>query len=370
MKIALVGGGSGGHFYPLIAVAEQLNQSPERPELLYFGPNPYDLTALATHNITHVYCPAGKVRRYFSLANIIDFFRNIAGLCVAFYKLYWIYPDVIFSKGGFTSVPILLMGRFYRIPVVIHESDSKPGRANLLARKFARYVAISYDDVATYFPPDKTALTGIPIRSSLLTTNPNAHELLGIPRDLPLIYVTGGSLGAERINNLILRSLNELLPHFRIFHQTGAPHEATVIASAQTLIPDTTLLSRYYAKGTIPAETVSALLDAAAIVITRAGSTTLFEIALHGKPAIIIPIPEEVSHDQKTNAYAYARTGAASVLEEGNVTEHLLQAEINAIMQNPAKYQAMQAAALQFAPKDAAAKIAQVLIAIGKEHGS
>lgn len=370
MRIALVGGGTGGHFYPLLAVAEQLQASPERPELFYFGPSPYDAPALQSHGIAHIWCPAGKVRRYWSPLNVLDGLKNIAGIFVAFVKLYWLYPDVIFSKGGYTSIPILLIGRFYRIPVVIHESDSTPGRANLLAKKFARYIAVSYDDAARFFPPEKTALTGIPIRSEILSHNPNAHATLGIPNDLPLLYITGGSSGADRINTLVLNALNELLPHYRIFHQTGTAHEATVTQTAQALITDPELLGRYYVRGTLSAEHVSALLDAATLVISRAGSTTIFEIALHGKPSILIPIPEGISHDQTKNAYAYARTGAASVLEEANLTENILANEVASIVTNSEKYQAMHTAALQFAPRDAAAKIAAVLIAIGHEHGS
>jgi UDP-N-acetylglucosamine--N-acetylmuramyl-(pentapeptide) pyrophosphoryl-undecaprenol N-acetylglucosamine transferase len=121
-------------------------------------------------------------------------------------------------------------------------------------------------------------------------------------------------------------------------------------------------------RGSVDVRTVSALYDAAAIIISRAGSTTLFEIALHGKPSIIIPIPEEVSHDQRTNAYAYARSGAASVLEEGNLTDNLLVAEIQSIMADHDKYYAMSAAARAFAKPNAAAAIASALISIGNEH--
>jgi UDP-N-acetylglucosamine--N-acetylmuramyl-(pentapeptide) pyrophosphoryl-undecaprenol N-acetylglucosamine transferase len=370
MRIAFVGGGSGGHFYPLIATAEALRASNLSLELLYIGPNPYDSTVLQANNIKHIYCPAGKVRRYFSAQNIIDGFKTLAGFFVAFYQLFVWYPDVIFSKGGYTSVPILILARFYRIPVVIHESDSKPGRANLLARKFARYIGLAYADAARYFPADKSALIGIPIRQVIRRTTADPFGTLGIPADLPLIYVTGGSLGAGRINSLILQSLNLLLPQFRIFHQTGADLEQSVTQTAQAIIKDPLLLEHYYVQGTVPAATVAALLDAATLVISRAGSTTLFEIALHGKPAIIIPIPEEVSHDQRTNAYAYARFGAASVLEEGNLTENLLAAEIQSIIGNPAKYQEMAAAARTFSQPEAAAKVAEALISIGNEHGS
>ena len=161
-----------------------------------------------------------------------------------------------------------------------------------------------------------------------------------------------------------------LLPNFRIFHQTGNELEKMVVQTAQALVTDTNLLEHYYVRGSIPANTVSNLLDAASIVITRAGSTTLFEIATHGKPAIIIPIPEEVSHDQRTNAYAYANTGAGSVLEEGNLTANLLTTEIQSIMNDTVRYEAMGRAAFAFAKPEAAKKIADALISIGLEHES
>jgi len=368
MRIAFTGGGSGGHFYPLMAVAEKINQSNTAADLYYIGPDPYSADILAQHNIKFVRVPAGKLRRYFSIQNFFDFFRNIAGLFVAIVKLYSLYPDVVFSKGSYTSVPVLLAARFYRIPVVIHESDSRPGRASRLAKKFARYIGISYVEAAQYFPESKTALTGIPIRQEIMTQVPNAKAALGIPNDLPLIYVTGGSSGAERINTLILNSLNELLPQYRIYHQAGAENEAAVARTSQALINDTDLLQRYYVGGHLPVTTVAALLSAADLVISRAGSTSIYEIAIHGKPAILIPIPEEISHDQRSNAYAYARTGAASVLEEGNVTQNTLEAEIRNIMADTVRYQTMQNAATQFATPDAAVKIAEILISIGYEH--
>lgn len=370
MKIALVGGGSGGHFYPLMATAEAIIDSGIESELYYIGPNAFNPAELKTYNIKHIYCPAGKVRRYFSLKNFLDIFKTIGGFLVAFYKLYVLYPDVIFSKGSYTSVPILIMARFYRIPVVIHESDSRPGRANMIAKKFAKFIGIAYPEVAAFFPANKTALIGIPIRKAITTINPDPFTALGIPNDLPLIYVTGGSLGADRINNLILNSLPNLLPNFRIFHQTGTELENTVVQTAQSLVTDTNLLQHYFVRGSVTANVVSNLLDAASIVITRAGSTTLFEIATHGKPAIVIPIPEEVSHDQRSNAYAYAGAGAGSVLEEGNLTANLLTAEIRSIMNDTIRYETMVQSALAFSKPDAAKKVADALISIALEHES
>jgi UDP-N-acetylglucosamine--N-acetylmuramyl-(pentapeptide) pyrophosphoryl-undecaprenol N-acetylglucosamine transferase len=162
--------------------------------------------------------------------------------------------------------------------------------------------------------------------------------------------------------------LDELLPHYRIFHQTGSEHYDELLLAAQTLLKDSPLINDYYIMGSIPAETVSLLYDAAAVVITRAGSTTLFEIATHGKPAIVVPIPEDVSRDQRTNAFAYAGTGAASVIEEQNLVSHLLTDEIQSIISDPHRLAAMSAAAQAQAIPDAAEKIATILYRIAKEH--
>ncbi len=246
MRIAFVGGGTGGHFYPLMAVAEVLAEDAHKPHLYYIGPTPYEPDLLKQHKIRYVSCPAGKLRNYFSIQNLSDPFLTFFGVFVAIWKLYFIYPDVIFSKGGYTSVPVLLAARFLRIPVVVHESDSVPGRANKLARSFAKYVGIAFDEAAAFFPNDRTALVGIPLRRLTLAPHPEPFSELGIPNDLPLIYVTGGSSGAERINNLILRSLSELLPYYRIFHQTGTAHQDEIRLAAKGLVTDKTLQGRYY----------------------------------------------------------------------------------------------------------------------------
>lgn len=371
-RIVLVGGGSGGHFYPLIAVAERLNdhkRSGEDIDLIYMGPEPYDAEALAQNDIRFVHCPSGKQRKYFSILNFLDVFKVIYGLCVAVLKLFVLYPDVILSKGSYTSVPVTIAAFLLRIPVVVHESDTKLGSANRLASKFARYIAISFDEVAALLPKDRIALTGIPIRKLLQTVPNDPLRQLGLPEDRPLIFVTGGSLGAERLNNLILESLDELLPDFTILHQVGAKHEEKIAQTAASLIQHIDLLERYFVKGTLDAEEMNLALSAASLVISRAGTGTIYEIAGKGKPSILIPIPEKISHDQTTNAYAYARTGAASVLEEGNLEDGLLQAEIHRIMSDPTAYAQMSASARGFARYDAADSIASTLLGIAQEHG-
>ncbi len=368
-RIVLVGGGTGGHFYPLMAVAEALRATPDI-ELYYMGPDEYDTDALKTNGITFVHCPAGKQRKYSSIQNFFDIFKIIAGITVAILKLYKIYPDVIFSKGGYTSVPVTIAGFLLRIPIVIHESDSKPGSANKLAARFARYIAISFDEVASYFNEKKIALTGIPLRSRFTTPVQNPYAILGLTEGKPLVFVTGGSQGAVRLNNLILESLDELLPAFTVLHQTGAAQASNVEATAASLITDTSLLESYFVKGTLSDVEMNAAMSTAALIISRAGSGTIFEIAFKQKPSILIPIPEDISHDQKSNAYAYARTGACSVLEEHNFTDGLLASEITRIIGDSTLYESMGTAAAQFKKPNAGATIATTLIGIAQEHGS
>lgn len=366
----LVGGGSGGHFYPLVAVAESLRTLaiPTPIELYYIGPTPYEQNELDRLDIDFVSCPAGKRRRYFSLRNYFDIFKVFTGFFVAIVKLYVIYPDVIFSKGSFTSVPVLWAARFLRIPVVIHESDAIAGRANLLSKGFARAIGIAYPEAANYFPKEKTALVGIPLRHTLRTVVKDPFAELGIPNDLPLIVATGGSLGAEYINNIVLRALPKLLQNFRVFHLCGSQLYEETRLTAKALLTDETLSSRYYLQPHVNASTMAALYQAASVMVSRSGSSAIHETAYYGKPAVLIPIPESISRDQRTNAYAYARTGAATVLEQENLTEHLLAAEIQTIIGDPARYNKMAAAAKAFALPDAADQVATLLVSIGTEH--
>ncbi len=370
-RIVLVGGGTGGHFYPLIAVAQHIRAHTEitgAVDLYYMGPDPYNAEVLNQHNIRYVRCPAGKRRRYFSLQNYLDIFKNVFGVFVALGKLYAIYPDVVFSKGGFTSVPVVLAAWILRIPVVVHESDTRAGTANKLAGKFARYVAISFDEAVEFFDKDKTALTGIPLRIEFLNVFDRPAERLGLPSDRPIIFVTGGSLGAERLNTLILSSLDELLPHYTILHQTGAGVAEQVKETAISLGLDESLLARYFVLGNLDAHEMNLAQTAASLIISRAGSGTIFEIAQKGKPSILVPIPESISHDQRSNAYAYARSGAAHVLEEGNLTDGLLTTEIFNILNNRELYASMSVAASSFVKGDAAEKVVAILVEIANEH--
>lgn len=380
MRIVLTGSGSGGHFYPLIAIAEALVAEARKgkrlmPDLYLMGPDPYDKGMLFTYAITHHYVPAGKMRRYFSLRNVTDLCKTLFGVFVAIGKLFVIYPDVVMSKGSYTSVPVVVAAALLRIPIIIHESDVRPGRANKVFARFAHTIAVSYENSAAFFPSRKAntiVRTGVPTRTPLLKPSAeNPYEQLRITPPSPeggLILVLGGSQGAERINDLIATSLDVLLASHTILHQAGEQHATVVLETARALTKQKEYLERYHVRGFLDVDTLNTALWTAALVISRAGSGSIYEIALHGKPSILIPIPEMISHDQRLNAYTYARTGAAVVMEEKNLTPHLLAAEVKRIMGDHALREKMQEAAQAFAPRDAAQKLASILLSIGLEH--
>lgn len=367
MKIVFTGAG-GGHFYPLIAVAEAVTKNTtthntERPSLYFFSDKPYDEKALTENSINFVETPAGKLRLYASVDNISDIFKTMYGCIVAIIKLFSIYPDVIFAKGGYASFPTLVAARILSIPVVIHESDTVPGRTTLWAGKFALRVAVSYEEASTSYDTSKTALTGQPIRDSLLP--PQDYQKSESLRERPLILILGGSQGSVRLNTVTMEVLRDLLNTYDIIHQAGEANASSIKSMVAEALKDHPFKEHYFVEGFID---VSLFYPKADLVITRAGSA-LFEVALWQIPMIIVPIPESISRDQKSNAYAMNRKGVASVIEEENLGHTLLLSEIERIMTNSEIYSRMSKAGKQFeTSRNASHTIANELIAIASSH--
>lgn len=379
MTIVFTGARSGGHFYPIIAIAEAINDLVREkhlvaPKLYYLAPAAFDEKALFENGIMYIPIPAGKIRRYISLRNITDFFITLAGTLSALVTLFRLYPDVVMSKGGYGSIPTVLAARILRIPVIIHESDTKPGRANLFAAKSAMKIAISFDSAATYFPKNvqsKIARTGIPIRKALMRVETEgARQYLGLEPQLPTILILGGSQGAERINETVISALPTLISLANIIHQTGPAHIKNVEAIAQVVLAKEPYAARYHPINYLSEMALQRAAGVADLIVSRAGANSLAEIGLWKKPAIIIPIPESVSHDQRTNAYAYAQTGAAIVIEEENLTPHLLVSEIQRILNDPELGKRMVLGAAGFTDPDAARILASEVLAVALSHES
>lgn len=373
MKIVLTGGGTGGHFYPLIAVSQALYQLAAEQKLVdvaiwYFAPEPYNPRALFEEHITFVPIRAGKLRRYFSWRNFTDSFKTLWGMGQALWSLYFIFPDVVFSKGGYASIPTVWAAKVLGIPVVIHESDSRPGRANLWAGKFAAKVALSYPEAATYFKPDKVAITGNPIRSEIINPITNgAYEFLKLEPNIPIILILGGSQGATRINDIFLDLAPELIKSYQIIHQVGKANIVDVNKHLSYVLADSPERERYKAFDYLNETALRMTAGVADLIVSRAGSA-IFEFAAWGIPAILIPIPESISHDQRTNAFMYARSGAAAVIEENNLTKSVLTSEINRIIADRELRAKMSEAAKSFAKPEAAKTIAQALIDLASTH--
>ncbi len=377
MKIVFTGGGSGGHFYPIIAVAEEIHAIVEErkilnPKLYYMGPEPFDPRALYENEIKFQQSPAGKIRRYFSLLNIIDLLKTVYGVMRSILRLYRIYPDVVFSKGGYASFPTIVAARILRIPIVIHESDVKPGRVNAWSGRFAKKIAISYPETAEYFKGNKNvALTGQPIRHALYTVaKEGGKEFLKLDQNIPTILILGGSQGAVRINDTILDALPKLVEKYQIIHQTGKKNFEEVKRTSEFILRQNEYKNRYHLFNYLDLLAMRMAAGASTLVISRAGSVAIFEIAAWGLPSIIIPIPEEISHDQQKNAYTYARGGATDVIEEKNLTPNLLLSEIERLMKNSKLLEEMSDAAKKFATPKAARSIAEAIMDIALRHES
>jgi len=373
MKILFTGGGTGGHFYPLIAVAEAVRKIQVEEKLLdaslyYMAPSKYDERALFENGMLYQKSYAGKVRRYFSILNFFDLFKIAYGVVNAVIDVWNIYPDVVFSKGGYVSFPVLFAARILRIPVIIHESDSHPGRVSLWSAKFAQKIALSYQEAAKYFPADKVAFTGNPIRKEIRETlKEGAREFLRLSDDIPLVVILGGSQGSRKMNDAVIDILPDLVKKYYVIHQTGKNNIDEMTNTAKVILNESVFADRYKPFAYLNNLALRMAAGQANLIISRAGST-IFEIALWKVPSIIIPIPEEISHDQKSNAFAYASSGACAVIEEANLTPHVLSAEIDRIIGRPEVAEAMKRGAESFARKDAADTIAREIIRIALTH--
>jgi UDP-N-acetylglucosamine--N-acetylmuramyl-(pentapeptide) pyrophosphoryl-undecaprenol N-acetylglucosamine transferase len=373
MRILFTGGGSGGHFYPIISIAEELEALVKEkrllaPELYFMSHSPYDSGILYEHGIVYKKNTAGKLRRYFSIQNFFDLFKTLWGTIISTYEIYKLYPDVIFGKGGYASFPALLAGKMLGIPVVIHESDSVPGKVNAWAGKFAARVAVSYPEAAQYFPAGKVAHTGNPVRKDVaVPITSGAREFLKLEAEVPVILVLGGSQGAEAINSTVLEALPALVEHYEVIHQTGKNHLFEAKSISEAILFNSPHKDRYKPFDYLNSLALRMSAGVASVVISRAGST-IFEIASWRVPSILVPITKSNGDHQRKNAFAYARAGGCVVIEEGNFTGNILVSEVNRLMTNKAEADKMREAGKNFYKPDAARLVAEEILKIALGH--
>ncbi len=374
MKIVFTGGGTGGHFYPIIAIAQKVNKIINDEKILgvklyYISDSPYDKELLFENNLLYEEILTGKMRTYFSFKNFSDIFKTFFGTINAIYKLFSIYPDVVFGKGGYASFPTVFAARILGIPVIIHESDSAPGRVNRWAGRFAKKVAVSFIQAGAYFSIKKVAWTGQPIRSEIVNKSQKREALdyFKLETDVPTILILGGSQGAELINNTILDALPRLVENYQIIHQTGVRNFSMVSGRGSVVLMDNKYKSRYVCLDFLNSLSMKMAAGAADLIVSRPGSM-LFEIAAWNIPSILIPITNTNDDHQKKNAFNYARAGACSVIEEVNMTSNILSSEIERITNDKDVYESMVEGAKNFNKPDAALKIARALIETAIAH--
>ncbi|MEK9173966.1 MAG: undecaprenyldiphospho-muramoylpentapeptide beta-N-acetylglucosaminyltransferase [Patescibacteria group bacterium] len=370
LRIVLTGGVSGGHTFPLIAVAERIAaQTNGNVEFLFIGPKGrFGAEAMEERGIPVKLVSTGKLRRYFSLQNFIDPFLIPWGFVESLWYLYRFLPDAVFSKGGSASVPAVLAAWLYRIPILIHDSDAVAGMANKFMSHFATKIAIAYPTAREFFPDAKVALTGNPVRTDILDgSRERGYQELSLDPSKKTLFVIGGSLGATKLNEAVLQILPQLLKeNIQVVHQTGEEHLAR-IENAVKEYGITPGSSGYVPKAFLSGALLGDVYALADIVISRAGAGSIAELAAHGKTCILVPLPSAANDEQKKNAYAIAHIGGASVLEEPNLSEHILLQEIHELLADEARSKQMGEAIRAFYHKDAAEMLAQGVLSMIKQ---
>ncbi len=323
-KIILTGGGTAGHVTPNLALIPSLRELGY--EIRYIGSyEGIEKKLIENAQIPYDGISSGKLRRYFDLKNFSDPFRVIKGYGEARKLLKKYKPDVVFSKGGFVAVPVVLAARHYGIPAIIHESDMTPGLANKLCIPSAKKVCCNFPETLQYLPKEKAVLTGSPIRAELLKGDRlSGLQYAHLAADKPVILVIGGSLGSVTVNTAVRNLLPRLLPDYQVVHICGKAHL------------DESLIN---VKGYVQYEYVDAplkhLFAAADLVLSRAGANSICEILALRKPTVLIPLSAAASRgDQILNANSFARQGFSTVLEEESLTDDSLYQAIRETFEN------------------------------------
>jgi len=372
IRICFTGGATGGHFYPLLFTLRELKKIAQERNLnlkyFYVGVEPLDRRALEEEGVKIYILPSFKIRRYFSFENFIDIFLKMPlAFFLSFFYLFKIMPDVLFSKGGTSAFPPVLISWLFRIPILIHDSDSIPGWTNKVSAKFASKIALAFEETKRFFRNKEVLIVGQPIDERIIYTplSQEDYERFGLSPKEYLILVLGGAQGSQFLNDLIIECLPELLKFSQVVHLTGKKFFQEAYSFALGKIRTTIPLreKNYKAFPFLKNEDLLILMKLSDLIISRAGSGTIFEIAALGKPSILIPLAEEVvGKHQKENAFLYSKTGAAYFLEEKNAQPNLLLFYIKEVLTKEEIKEKMKKAALKFYKPGAEKKIAEELI--------
>lgn len=327
-KIVLTGGGTAGHVTPNIALLPKLKEAGY--EIYYIGSyDGIEKKLIEEFNIPYFGISSGKLRRYFDIKNFTDPFKVLKGYSEASKLMKKIKPDVVFSKGGFVTVPVVIAAHRKKIPTIIHESDMTPGLANKLCIPSATKICCNFPETISHLPEGKANLTGSPIRAELLSGNKDeARKFCGFSDDKPVVLIIGGSLGAAAVNDAVRKILPQLLPKYNVIHLCGK-------GKLDESLKGTAGYVQYeYIK-----KELADLFALADVVISRAGANAICELLALKKPNILIPLPAAASRgDQILNANSFKKQGFSEVIDEEKITDDLLLETINNVYNNRSKY--------------------------------
>jgi UDP-N-acetylglucosamine--N-acetylmuramyl-(pentapeptide) pyrophosphoryl-undecaprenol N-acetylglucosamine transferase len=329
-KIVLTGGGTAGHVTPNIALIPYLKE--KGYEIIYIGSyDGIEKKLIADFGIKYYGISTGKFRRYFDAKNFTDPFRVIKGFAQARKILKKEKPDVLFSKGGFVSVPVVNAAAGLKIPCILHESDLTPGLANKLCVRSARKICCNFPETMKYLPADKAVLTGTPIRDELMTGKAMAGKMLcGFTDSKPVLMVIGGSLGAQSVNEVVREALPRILPYFNVIHICGKDK----MDNMRLDVPGYKQFE--YVKAEL--KDLFALAD---IVVSRAGANSICELLALHKPNLLIPLSSKNSRgDQELNAKSFEQQGFSEVILSEDLDEDILIEKIHEIYEDRDQYMA------------------------------
>ena len=364
-RIAIAGGGTGGHLFPALAVGEVLKARGH--EVLIFI-SEKEVDALAIQGRTEFRfekLPSIGLPRLLSPA-MVGFFRRFCGSVAACQKIFDDFkPDAVLGMGGFTSTPPILAGKRRRVPTFVHESNAIPGKANRLNGWLVDEVLLGFEDCKKHFPRARTEVTGTPIRASLKERMPRQEALarVGVTGEALTVLVMGGSQGAQGINKAVRAALPHLKagPRLQFIHLTGAHDEADVRAAYEAAGVKAAVAAFCHDMG--------AAYSAADLVIARSGAASLSEIAWFALPSILIPYPYAAENHQYFNAEIFARVGAATLLKESDATGEVLAALIRNLAADSNGLKAISERCRTLSPEDAAVRVADTILGyIGKQQ--
>ncbi len=354
LRVMITGGGTGGHIYPLMGVVSELRKWAEGNKidlrLKYMGQPGAFRKILDDYKI-----------------EVLPIGGSVLGFIKALWVVFWFMPNVVFSKGGRGSLPVVLASAFYLTPILFHESGAVPGFMDKVAGWFARKVTVSFPITAKYFGR-KAVYTGAPVRPDLFEDSERGQEFskkfMGFSADKPLILVLSASQGSW-INNLVLENIPALVQFTQILHKTGRENYELLLPRANEIMKSVPIgLRENYLPVSYFKENIHLAYKAADLVISHAGPITISEIAALGRPSLLIASAKSNTH--KLNAEEYAKTGAAIILEERPMPQGFFTDTVKSLLTDPDELKKMSDAAYTFHKKDAALNVALILLRLSR----